>query len=240
MLAYNSAARALDPPRDTLDWQKVTHFSFIDQFDILRDTRHGVLDKPWAKPLNRELMMSLHRVARAREEIPRLNIEIRRLHTFIVDEEKHFDMVLGYLRGEPMYAPVLDHVSRRKAVNKMLLLRLNDIYALPGFTGDPTAGITKHPFPNPTPNMSEQQSSGESATNVITSNVSCHNSLPITPEQRKPDEINSNVDSSNSSPMQLASDSEGEKLDEEGPLEDDDEYTDNVRAVIDFISNLTV
>lgn len=32
---YNKHALMLDPPRDTLDWTKVTHFSFIDQFDIL-------------------------------------------------------------------------------------------------------------------------------------------------------------------------------------------------------------
>ncbi|KAE9392166.1 hypothetical protein BT96DRAFT_959393 [Gymnopus androsaceus JB14] len=89
--SYNTAAVALNPPRDTLDWSKVSHYTFLDQFNILQDTRHSVFDQPWAKPVNRTLMKQHRRIARAREEIACCNIEIRRLHTHIIDEGKFFD-----------------------------------------------------------------------------------------------------------------------------------------------------
>lgn len=211
--AYNTAARALDPPRDTLDWQKVTHFSFIDQFDILRDTRHSVLDKPWAKPLNRELMMTLHRVARAQEEIQRLNVEIRRLHTRIVDENAHFDAILEGLKGRPMHGPVLDYISRRRAVDKTLLSQIQSTYALQGFSGIPTVGITKHPFP-PIPELQPPKDTGINRPELPSA--------------------------ANEHGLQLQEGLGDGDGDDDGHLEDEDEYTDNVRAVVDFIANLAV
>ncbi|KAJ3964386.1 hypothetical protein EV361DRAFT_974213 [Lentinula raphanica] len=139
---YNAAALNLDPPRPTVDWAKVSHYSFLDQFDILADTRYSVLEKPWAKPVIRELMMQVRRVSRAREEITRLNIELRRLHTSIVDEEKLFTDVLNRLTASssPMYPAVFDFVEQRRAVNNLLLARMQTTYALPGFTGIPYPG----------------------------------------------------------------------------------------------------
>lgn len=37
---YNTAAVALDPPRDTLKWDEVVEYAFLSDFDLLRDTRH--------------------------------------------------------------------------------------------------------------------------------------------------------------------------------------------------------
>ncbi|KAJ3740705.1 hypothetical protein EV360DRAFT_57933, partial [Lentinula raphanica] len=85
--AYNAAALALNPPRDTLDWSKVSHYAFLDQFNILSDTRHSVFEQPWARPVNRTLMKQRRRIQHAREEITRCNVELRRLHTSIVDED---------------------------------------------------------------------------------------------------------------------------------------------------------
>lgn len=141
--AYNTAALALDPPRDTLDWSKVSHFTFLDQFNILQDTRHSVFDQPWAKPVIRSLMKQHHRIERAREEITHCNIGIRRLHTSVVDEEKKFDIVLQKLNNLPLFGPVSDYVQRRKAVNSLLLARINQTFDLPGFTGDCTPGRRK-------------------------------------------------------------------------------------------------
>ncbi|KAF9018429.1 hypothetical protein BDP27DRAFT_1473070 [Rhodocollybia butyracea] len=137
---YNKYAVALNPPRDTLDWTKVTHFSFIDQFDILQDTRHSVLKERWAQPLYRELMNRLHKVTRAREEILRCNVEIRRLHTSIVDEEELFGTTLTQATGTVMHGPILDYVSSRRQVNKLLRARIEATYELPGFTGTPYPG----------------------------------------------------------------------------------------------------
>ena len=53
---YNAAAVKLDPPRPTLDWTKVSHYTFLDEFNILRDTRDNIQDRPWANPAIRETM----------------------------------------------------------------------------------------------------------------------------------------------------------------------------------------
>ncbi|KAJ7899640.1 hypothetical protein B0H13DRAFT_2234208 [Mycena leptocephala] len=67
---YNAAATALDPPRRTLSWSEVIDFTFLADFDILP----------------RELMDTHFKIERVKEEIHRLNIEIRRLVTYIQDE----------------------------------------------------------------------------------------------------------------------------------------------------------
>jgi hypothetical protein len=36
--AYNAAAMALSPPCPTVDWSKVSHYGFLDEFSLLRDT----------------------------------------------------------------------------------------------------------------------------------------------------------------------------------------------------------
>ncbi|KAF9064137.1 hypothetical protein BDP27DRAFT_1384814 [Rhodocollybia butyracea] len=186
---YNKYALAMDPPRDTLDWTKVTHFSFID-FDILRETRHNVLEERWAWPLYQELMNPLHKVAQVREEIVRCNIEICCLHTSILNEEHQFEATLTRVKGTMKYGPVLSYISSCRQVNKLLLARIQATYELPGFTGTPSPGETQPP-PSPAP------------------------------VQRPP---------------QFSED----QLDEEGPVEDDDEFVDTMERVVDFVVNLSL
>lgn len=83
---YNAAAAALDPPRRTLSWSEVIDFTFLADFDILRDPEGNAALRPWATPGARELMDTHFKIERAKEEIHRLNIEIRRLVTYIQDE----------------------------------------------------------------------------------------------------------------------------------------------------------
>ena len=78
MEAYNHAARALDPPRPPLDWAQVSQYSFLKEFSLLQNTRHDISKAPWADPAVREMIKRFFRVHRAREEIQRCNIEIRR------------------------------------------------------------------------------------------------------------------------------------------------------------------
>ncbi|KAJ7336990.1 hypothetical protein DFH08DRAFT_915958 [Mycena albidolilacea] len=73
---YNTAAIALDPPMASLTWEQVVDYTFLADFDILRDTRAEV-----------QLAMDTYfKIERAREEIIRLNIEIRRMMTWMRDE----------------------------------------------------------------------------------------------------------------------------------------------------------
>ncbi|KAE9392688.1 hypothetical protein BT96DRAFT_944487 [Gymnopus androsaceus JB14] len=141
--SYNTAALALKPPCDTLDWSKVSHYTFLDQFNILQDTWHSVFDQPWAKPINQTLMKQHHRIVHAWEEIVRCNIEIRRLHTSIINEGKHFNTVLQKLVDSPMLGPIADYINHCKAVNSLLLARIQQTHNLEGFTGNHTAGTWK-------------------------------------------------------------------------------------------------
>ncbi|KAF8143148.1 hypothetical protein K438DRAFT_1876673 [Mycena galopus ATCC 62051] len=83
---YNDAAMALDPPMSSLTWEQVVEYTFLADFDILRDTRAEVQSRPWTRPAYRLTMDTYFKIERAREEIVRLNIEIRRLVTWIQDE----------------------------------------------------------------------------------------------------------------------------------------------------------
>ncbi|KAF8202827.1 hypothetical protein K438DRAFT_2102387, partial [Mycena galopus ATCC 62051] len=44
---YNAAAIALEPPMATLTWEQVVEYTFLADFDILRDTRVEVQSRPW-------------------------------------------------------------------------------------------------------------------------------------------------------------------------------------------------
>ncbi|KAJ7300345.1 hypothetical protein DFH08DRAFT_725423, partial [Mycena albidolilacea] len=83
---YNDAAMALDPPMPSLTWEQVVEYTFLADFDILRDTRAEVQSRPWTRPAYRLAMDTYFKIERAKEEITRLNIEIRRLVTWICDE----------------------------------------------------------------------------------------------------------------------------------------------------------
>ncbi|KAJ7302857.1 hypothetical protein DFH08DRAFT_918854 [Mycena albidolilacea] len=83
---YNAAATSLDPPRRTLKWEEVVEFTFLSDFDLLRDPEGNAAIRPWATPATRALMDTHFKILRATEEIQRLNIEIRRLVTYIRDE----------------------------------------------------------------------------------------------------------------------------------------------------------
>lgn len=211
--AYNKIAVTLDPPQSTLDWKTISHFSFIDQFDILRDTCHNVLEKPWAKPLNRELMNRLHRVSRAHEELEHVHIQVRRLHTSIVDEERHFQVTLEQLTDSTIHAPVLDHISRRREVNKLLLSRIHVLYALPEYKGDRTPGKAV----NSTGTM-EPASQGEG----LPSSHPSAESTPLSLGQRPP---------------QFPAD---ESDDDEDGLVLDDEYTEGLEKISEYIGALAL
>ncbi|KAH9853147.1 hypothetical protein C2E23DRAFT_729387, partial [Lenzites betulinus] len=139
---YNTAAAALDPPRPKLDWDTVGHYQLLQEFELLNDTRADVRDKPWAQPAVRETLRRARRLARAHEEIDAVNIEARRLHTSICDEDALFTQVLGSLdeAHDPLYGAVVEYTTRRRAANAHVLGTLRKLYDLTGYTGDPMPG----------------------------------------------------------------------------------------------------
>ena len=142
---YNRAARALDPPRPPLDWAQVSRYSFLEEFSLLRNTRRDISNVPWADPVIRETMKKFFRVRRAREEVQRCNVEIRRLFTSIYNEARRYSGVLEALAGQdsPVFGAVSEYSTRRGRVNALLLAQIQQVFSLDGFTGTTTLGHRK-------------------------------------------------------------------------------------------------
>ncbi|KAG2151616.1 uncharacterized protein EDB93DRAFT_1240001 [Suillus bovinus] len=131
---YNEAASELQPPRPPLEWSKVSHFSFLDEFNLLRETRQDIREKPWTKPAIRETIRQYLRIQRAKEEVIRCNVEVHRLHTAIVVENEAFARILDALKmsNSPIFVAV-----------QQLLSRISQIHRLDGFSGDKSFGVRK-------------------------------------------------------------------------------------------------
>ena len=139
---YNTAAAALDPPGKVLDWDNVSHYSFLEEFPLLKDTRNDIAAKKWAQPLVREMIRTARRIDRAKEELERVHREAHRVHTSIQDEEAHFSSVLARLeaREDPAYLAVLEYCSRRRATNSHVLAHLQRLFELQGYAGKTSPG----------------------------------------------------------------------------------------------------
>lgn len=141
---YNIAASKLSPPRSKLTWNQVVEYAFLADFDLLRDTRQDIRKKTWAKPANRVLMDQFFKTQRAREEIQRLNVEIRRVITHISDEENY---LLEQEEKIHAYDPVLAyHVGnyrlQRTRFSSLHLKQFSKLAGMDGFTGTLTPGIS--------------------------------------------------------------------------------------------------
>lgn len=140
---YNAAAAVLRPPRPALDVHVVLNHVYIGQFDLLRDSWNEVLGKPWAQPAEREAATAYFKLARAREEINRVNVEARRLRTFIEDEEED---LLWHVERLQATNPALSYQLRKRrtslvAVNHIHRRRLTALEGLEGYSGIPTRGV---------------------------------------------------------------------------------------------------
>ncbi|KAJ7626235.1 hypothetical protein B0H17DRAFT_852252, partial [Mycena rosella] len=119
---YNVAGSQLNPPRAHLTWASVIETVSLAEFDLLRDTRTDI-------PVFRD--------QRSKEEIRRLNVEIVRLLSYMVDE--HVDYVRA-IRAHVMVAPNLAHeLSQqwiaRTRINESIAFRLIKTSNLRGFSG---------------------------------------------------------------------------------------------------------
>ncbi|KAJ7041444.1 hypothetical protein C8F04DRAFT_1177279 [Mycena alexandri] len=84
---YNIAALAMEPPSPSLTWDEVVEYVFLADFEFLRATDGELNEKPWTRPA----------YCPRSEEIVRLNVEVRRLVTWISDEDE-------FLRGKEVEA----------------------------------------------------------------------------------------------------------------------------------------
>jgi len=144
LMAYNKAAVSFDPPRPKLTWAEIVEYSTIAKFDLLRSgARQDIHNLEWANARNREATVCHLKILRAQEEITRLNIEIKRIATWIVDEGTAFDHAIQESQGDIILnGTVHAFVAQRRRLNDDLQHKLRSIYALPGYTG--ACGIGEH------------------------------------------------------------------------------------------------
>lgn len=130
------------PPRPTLDWSKASHYSFLEDFQLLQDTRNDIREKPWATPVIRAVMKQYQRTLRAHEEIGNCHIKIRRLHSHVLDETADLQKIAQELavQHDPIAGPVTDYAVRRVTANNHLLSRIMQIYDMEGYSGDKSPG----------------------------------------------------------------------------------------------------
>jgi hypothetical protein len=139
---FNAASSRLQPPGPAISWEEAVDYTFLAEFDLLRDARADIRQKLWAQPAGRLAMDKYFKTQRAHEEIARLNVEIRRLLTYICDEESE----LRQKEREYSSSPALSlQISRyrqdRERFNKRHIQQIVKLARLPGFSGDLSVGV---------------------------------------------------------------------------------------------------
>ena len=94
---YNRAAAALSPPLEAVKFANLFDVVYLAQFDLLRFSRPGndIRQEPWADPATRVLTDKYFELVRAKEEIIRLNLEWRRVRTWLLDEKRLYHMTIA-------------------------------------------------------------------------------------------------------------------------------------------------
>ncbi|KAJ7159361.1 hypothetical protein C8R43DRAFT_1086918 [Mycena crocata] len=142
---YNDAAELMNPPRETLSWEQVVEYAFLADFDLLREGREDIRHKLWATPGGRAAMDQHHKLLRADEEIERLNVEIPRLVTHIVDEEAfllHHEQRLCDEGSAGLAHQVRMHRVDRGRFSALHMERLGKLSKEPGFTASLLPGVS--------------------------------------------------------------------------------------------------
>ncbi|KAG8796450.1 hypothetical protein FRC12_022932 [Ceratobasidium sp. 428] len=141
---FNEAAvEFLGQQARQLTWDDVVKASTLDDLQLLRESRQQVLNQQWARPEVRQCVDQWHRSERAREEITRLNIEVRRVYTSISDEAVSLPAAVCRIQADnPSLGWAVErYVSRRLKVNQLVVEQLNILAKFPGFTGSLKPGI---------------------------------------------------------------------------------------------------
>ncbi|KAJ7795433.1 hypothetical protein B0H14DRAFT_3093581 [Mycena olivaceomarginata] len=129
---YNKVTLSMEPPMPTLDWDQVVNYGFLGDFDLLRDTTDRISSRPYFK------------ILRAREEIQRLNIEIKRVVTWIDNEDRFLRKKEEELKEtDPLLAVQVTRYRQHRGRSD--LYHMHWFWALakvPGFTGSVVPGIS--------------------------------------------------------------------------------------------------
>ncbi|KAF8327310.1 hypothetical protein F5887DRAFT_1083856 [Amanita rubescens] len=217
---YNTAAAARNPPAPQLTWSDIVDYAFLADFDLLRDTREDVHQKPWASQTIRVLRDQYFKLQRASEEIGRLNIEIRCVVTYMADETVFLRVKEDSLaETDPLLAhQIAVYRMERGRANATHAVRFAKLAKDPSFTGQITKGRSIH-----LPAESHKGTSGDINIDVDEDNageIDTHEDL-----EGNPDEIGTH------------SEDEEDDADEEDDEELEDEAYDMAYEVLKVTSD---
>jgi hypothetical protein len=113
-----------------LEYDEVASYDWLSDFELLKHSRHDISKKPWAIRSFREVAIKHFKVVHASEEIYCLNIEIRRLHKWIDDEDSLLsDTVKQTAHANPLLVTEVKQLAAtRNRVNDCHRRRLQSIY----------------------------------------------------------------------------------------------------------------
>ncbi|KAG0694180.1 hypothetical protein DFH29DRAFT_1083929 [Suillus ampliporus] len=140
---YDTAVHALSPPRRMLKWEEVVEYAFLADFGLLRNSCSDVSQWQWATPAARQATDLYFKRCCAKEEITRLNVEVRHLASYIHDEDHYLRECQQQAEA---FSPALAHQislrwQARGRFNFRHIKRLQDIARLPGFSGTIVPGV---------------------------------------------------------------------------------------------------
>ncbi|KAJ3871408.1 hypothetical protein F5051DRAFT_463789 [Lentinula edodes] len=128
IIEYNTVADKMKPKRRQVNWEEVVEYAFLSEFDILRDTREDIRERPWAVPANRVIITQFFKVIGAEDELSRVHQEIRRLITYMQREKDELiTREQELIPTNPMLA------LQRGRFHEVHKKRLLSITKLPGF-----------------------------------------------------------------------------------------------------------
>ncbi|KAG8917998.1 hypothetical protein FRC02_002732, partial [Tulasnella sp. 418] len=135
--AFNAAAHSLNPKHMKIEFTDIVKWSFLAEFDLLRDARQDVRSKHWAQPSKRVLTDQFYRYEHAKEEIRCLNVEKARLEAWIESEDQLYEMTVQELSTTDscLSYEIRERGSCQKVVNDQIRLHLHQVESLIGYTG---------------------------------------------------------------------------------------------------------
>ncbi|KAI6142083.1 hypothetical protein BKA82DRAFT_28431 [Pisolithus tinctorius] len=153
---YNAAAKVLG--HRTLEFEEVVEYTFLADFDLLRDTWKDISTCPWVSPTAHLAINMYFKLCQAEEEVVHLNVEIHRVVTYLIDKDRYLQAC------EALYQdtnPTLAYqISRYRAIHSQFtplhLRTLEKISHLPGFRGTLTPGISVSHGPGDSAHVPQQ------------------------------------------------------------------------------------
>jgi hypothetical protein len=137
---YNKLAPLQNPPRPVLDYSEVVGYASLGEFSLLKYSRHDILAKPWSIPANREMAVKYFKLVRSCEEIIRLNVEVKRLQSWVEHEDQNVLEAINSLVADNPNSLLIDELkafhAKCRRINDNHRKLLQKIYVLDGYTGE--------------------------------------------------------------------------------------------------------